>query len=687
MTFDVTLTDPKPPSLDLDKNRRGEIAYSVKNTKKVEVKAAAHIQPIGATPREWLSLSLEANQWTVKADAQTQVKIIVNVPVGQKSTTQYSCQLVVVNDASPQTDFTVGEAVSFTVIGIPDPTPSWWQMNKWWIIPASVLGPLVAIAIILWVKTNERHIKIKPIIDPMVSVPLLKGHTLAEARRNLTDVGLKESDDINVGTIPDSVKLKVWDQDQPEGKKVSPGATVILSLLRHLSLPTDGIIDFEKLAGADSPAVFNDIQLERPVANAPCALNVSGSAKIAAIPIAGTDGGGVACVCPPFGAATSPATSLIQLTANGIVIAGSNGRGTPPFFVRVNQDGRMDPSFNSTGWMVAPNLAGSPTVKLNYQLMAISDQEGSPEIYMRQSRNNFFDSAVSQLIVWSARQSPVGAWTYAPPGLLWQFGLVEASVVSRDGQLIVAGRKTKMFLARVTTAGLLDTGFNNGTVAGSPDGSHILALATAVDGKILVASNVISNPPVEDGSFSLTRFGSDGTPDAGFGVVPVVQSGNKSVGGIKISFLSDDGFLVGGTVLDQNSKHQGFLIHFTADGKQAEKWVLPNSFSTVEAPNSPNPYGLSALASLPYGRAIFLGQRQAEAAKSISSQFEQARLFRYESVAGVFRADGALDSSFGSEGITPLPKKAGAVSAVTIGTDGKIVFRGDFGVRMHHHSP
>jgi uncharacterized delta-60 repeat protein len=195
---------------------------------------------------------------------------------------------------------------------------------------------------------------------------------------------------------------------------------------------------------------------------------------------------------------------------------------------------------------------------------------------------------------------------------------IRAAVRLPDGKLLVAGRTSgggyDIALARYTSTGVLDTSFGTGgrvTTDFGP-GESVSALALLPDGKFLVG-----------GSFGIARYLPDGALDMGFGS-----------GGRLTSFSYVQHLVVHGA---------GANARITvADGSRLGRFTLAGAadltFDTDGIVNSPTTFNKFAVAD--DGSVATVGYRSIPLPVG----------YDYETVIRKFRADGAIDQTFGAAG-------------------------------------
>src|ERR1700744_5741689 len=107
-TLNVTLPQGASPKINLDKGLAGRIAYTVTNTKTVQVRVSARAEAIDPAQQSWVSLETSQTEWDLKPNESIQITVAVNVNPRPPQAMECSCRLVVANAANPDSDFTQG---------------------------------------------------------------------------------------------------------------------------------------------------------------------------------------------------------------------------------------------------------------------------------------------------------------------------------------------------------------------------------------------------------------------------------------------------------------------------------------------------------------------------------------------------------------------------------------------------
>jgi uncharacterized delta-60 repeat protein len=242
-----------------------------------------------------------------------------------------------------------------------------------------------------------------------------------------------------------------------------------------------------------------------------------------------------------------------------------------------------------------------------------------------------------------------------------------AAKLQPDGKIVVAGQYEGDFaLARYGAGGSLDTSFaGDGTVT-TPVGSggdQAWALMLQPDGKI-VAAGLSSNGT--DNDFAVVRYGSDGTPDAGFGGgdgIVTTPVGTGADEGYAVALQPDGKIVVAG--LSSNGTNNDFaVVRYDDDGTPDTSFGGGDGIVTT--PVGTGADDAYAVALQPDGKIVVAGL-------SSNGTNNDFAVVRYDD-------EGTPDNSFGGGGdgivTTPLGTGTDEGYAVVLQPDGKIVVAG-----------
>ncbi len=233
--------------------------------------------------------------------------------------------------------------------------------------------------------------------------------------------------------------------------------------------------------------------------------------------------------------------------------------------------------------------------------------------------------------------------------------------VQADGKILVGGVAGNDFaLARLTTAGILDTTFGTGgrvttDIAGFSD--QISGLAVQSDGKIIAAgqSYNISGDVMD---IALVRYNTNGSVDTTFGTSGKVISNFASTDWISDVVLQTDGKMVVAGSINDGTGSRFLVARYGTNG------AIDTTFGTAGKVVTTVGGGNCAASHVmlqPDGKIVVVGTAFA---------FSSAGVVRY-------LATGALDTSFGTGGIAYASTGYGEAAALQ--ADGKILVAGQGG--------
>ena len=307
------------------------------------------------------------------------------------------------------------------------------------------------------------------------------------------------------------------------------------------------------------------------------------------------------------------------------------------------------------------------------------------------------------------------------------FDLAYAGALQPDGKILIAGwtnatAKPSFFIARYQTNGTLDNTFgNNGSVVAgiSNISCRGSAIALQTDGKIVVAGSADSSSTYD---FLVLRLLPDGTPDSTFGSAGWVTTDF----GTTLEYANAVAIQRDGKIIAAGRKAEGFfsdfaMVRLLPDGQpdpqfgdqglvgtnfreednaaaiviQDDSKIILGGFSSVSA------NGDFALARYNQDGSLdklfgsggkvltdLAGQNESDFITSmkllsdgriVTAGNANNNNLEFTSDAGIvqFMPDGALDPSFGTDGIViaPLGSKTN-VEGVTVAADGKVIICG-----------
>jgi uncharacterized delta-60 repeat protein len=278
-----------------------------------------------------------------------------------------------------------------------------------------------------------------------------------------------------------------------------------------------------------------------------------------------TFGGGTGKVVLTPNAEYDLVAALVQQADQKIVVAGSSGNDV--LVVRLELDGTPDASFNGTGRVTT-------TIGEQSSGLALLQQAGDGKLVVAGSSDpdtGTLDDADVALVRYTTGgvpdatfdgdgivTTPAGSGDAEGRALIQQAG---------DGKLVVAGVSSNgsdadVALVRYGLSGMVDSGFGTLGVVTTPVGSgddEAAALAQQDDGRLVVAgwSHNGTNRDV-----ALVRYGTGGTPDAGFGTGGIVTTavGTKDEEALAVLIQPNGGIVVAGYTRADADNAPSFLV-------------------------------------------------------------------------------------------------------------------------------
>ena len=259
--------------------------------------------------------------------------------------------------------------------------------------------------------------------------------------------------------------------------------------------------------------------------------------------------------------------------------------------------------------------------------------------------------------------------------------IVNDLIVLGDGSIMVGGGEAgKLFLAKLTSAGALDSTFGTGGILNTsavPGFSfgNIKSLTIQSDGKILAAATVQDNFTLAT-SISVVRYLPNGTLDSSFDVDGMQQIDNNPnavsfpiVGDIAIQ--PDGKIVVAGTDrISQANNDNWTVVRINSDG--SKDLTFGNNGSLVFDFNGLNDSANDVVVQ-PDGAIILMG------AAFVSGTGTDPAFIR-------LNANGTLDTTFGSGGKLVLPNWTGTIFervwAGNLNSSGQLVFFGGYTTDM-----
>jgi uncharacterized delta-60 repeat protein len=271
--------------------------------------------------------------------------------------------------------------------------------------------------------------------------------------------------------------------------------------------------------------------------------------------------GGVGIVMPDFSGVNSSASS-VAIQTNGKIVAvgrvGTTGGARDFGVVRYNNDGSLDPGFQSTGW-VSTDFFGFE----DWPFSVVAQPDGKVVVGGFAQRSNTTPSRDFALARYNADgglDTSFGSGGRVTTDFFDQTEHIKALAIQADGRLLAVGFTTgtsiDFALVRYNSDGSLDSSFGNGGKV-TTDFNNRLESAEAIsvqpDGKIVLAGYTDIAPNTF--AFALARYNSDGSLDSSFGpggrVITSFSGTYELASGVAV--LSDGRILASGSTSSTNA--------------------------------------------------------------------------------------------------------------------------------------
>jgi uncharacterized delta-60 repeat protein len=299
--------------------------------------------------------------------------------------------------------------------------------------------------------------------------------------------------------------------------------------------------------------------------------------------------------------------------------------------------------------------------KISFPSATNSVKEGAGYATITLTRKNGTDNDVVAKVALADVTTSAADYVFTPgeldlsfnPGTAGLYGRVSATVVQRDGKVVIGGYfdtadGPRSYLARLNPDGSRDNSFNQGT---GPD-ELIFAIALQSDGKLVIGGDFSSFAGVLRGS--IARLNEDGSLD------PTFNPGTGTTERVAAISMGPDGkVVIGGTFTSFNGTARNFVARLNSDGS------LDTGFNPGAGPSN----SVFSTAVQPDGKVV------------IGGFFTSYGGFARNYIARV-NADGSVDTSFNvGAGANSI------VDAVALQRDGKVLIGGSFtsykGVSRH----
>ncbi|MGZ5214942.1 MAG: delta-60 repeat domain-containing protein [Caldimonas sp.] len=367
---------------------------------------------------------------------------------------------------------------------------------------------------------------------------------------------------------------------------------------------------------------------------------------------------------------------VIQADAKIVVVAlGPYANGNSFTLTRFNPDGSVDPSFGVAG-KVAGNLGGLNLA--GEEVMALALQ-GDGKLVVAGTGTGLVNGAGNREFA-LARYDAAGQLdgSFGVGGKVFasfnngRSSDLRALVIQADGKLTAAGNTPgtrndyNFALARFLSDGSLDATFGSGgtvvtDLSGAGNDNAAESLALQADGKIVVAGWNQLGGSGSDVVAALARYNPDGSLDSTFGVAGQLSDTGliDDYGGPASVAIQADGKIVLGKNVDSAGVDfalSRYNANGTPDASFGVNGVVTTDFGGASQDRS------QTMRIQADGKIIVAGASPLDQSGPV---FALAR----------YRADGSLDTSFGSGGkvLTDFGVSFAIVDALAIQADGKIV--------------
>ncbi len=259
-----------------------------------------------------------------------------------------------------------------------------------------------------------------------------------------------------------------------------------------------------------------------------------------------------------------PVVVALAIQLDGKILIGGEFNavnGTPRNYIaRVNPNGSLDADFD-------------PGIGLNASPQAIALQTNGAILIGGQ-----FTTVNGATRIRVARLNPNGSLDTSFDIGAGPDAYVAALSLQPDGKIIIGGRFTaiggvaRLYVARLSSDGSLDTSFQPNIALGNTSG--VLAVQTEVDGKVLVGGSfaTIDGSPRKN----LARLNADGSLDTTFLVPSGPSGGQNDLGLFGIAIQQDGKVLVGGDFTTFNGVRLNYVARLLADQGGAVEFASAN---------------------------------------------------------------------------------------------------------------
>jgi len=296
---------------------------------------------------------------------------------------------------------------------------------------------------------------------------------------------------------------------------------------------------------------------------------------------AGTGCSGVALINTAGAGVLETAYDLAFDANNKIVITGVGNNASDMIVARLNTNGTLDTTFNTTGIASHNSAAGGNSSDSGN---GVSIQTDGKIVITGHSYNTSFNP---DMVIWRYNTNGTLDTTFATVGYTIQHNATgtnaassndsgQGVVIQSDGKIVVTGYSTNassiysMVIWRYSTTGVLDNpGFGTGIVVSNPavNGAQGKTITLQSDGKILVAG-FINNANSDMG---IWRYNTNGTLDTTFNAIGYLSHNNAAGGnstdiGYGIALQTDGKIVVSGSSRNGASVDTGVIWRYNTNG-------------------------------------------------------------------------------------------------------------------------
>ena len=349
-----------------------------------------------------------------------------------------------------------------------------------------------------------------------------------------------------------------------------------------------------------------------------------------------------------------------------IIVAGNVGPSSSynVGVVRYNEDGSLDPTFGLGGMAVieasifldfAMDIALQPDGKILLAGRIFSGSTGSSSLLIRLLPNGELDNSF-------------GTGGIVNPQFGGTDNNAESVALQQDGKILIGGHHGDRFaVTRFNTDGSIDNTFGNAGMAKANVGislCYVNDIAVQRDGKIIAAGMGFND--FSSYGFAVARFNTDGSLDIDFADLGTklfnIGEGNDFF--LSVELQSNDKIVLGGHTWVENLpllQYDLAVVRLNVDGSIDETFG-DNGSTTTNIVFGGN-YGTSMVLQ-PDDKIIQNGNISIPSAENVA-------IVRYT-------ADGALDNTFGTNGITTVDVNGFSdySEGIAMQPDGKIVTAG-----------